>query len=151
VIEDIEGATSEPPRRRQVVVLSGVVAIASLVLLFSLVAPRDLGMTRQAASPAASANPGPAMTIVTGSTMFFRSGTYSPSDVNVKLVSECADGTQTNPRYLVFEGNGQVMSVPLDASKAPSPQFISVDRGSGWLTVSCATSTTRVPRMDRAR
>jgi len=149
VIEDIEGATSEPTRRRHVVVLSGAAAIASLVLLFSWVAPPELLMTRQAASPASSA--GPAMMIVTGSTMFFRSGTYSPSDVNVKLMSECADGTQTNLRYLVFEGNGHVMSVPLDASKAPSPQFISVDRGSGWLTVSCATPTTRVPRMDRRR
>lgn len=149
MIEDIEGATSEPTRRRHVVVLSGAVATVSLVLLFSLVAPPELLMTRQAASPASSA--GPAMMIVTGSTMFFRSGTYSPSDVNVKLMSECADGTQTNLRYLVFEGNGHVMSVPLDASKAPSPQFISVDRGSGWLTVSCATSTIRVPRLDRRR
>jgi hypothetical protein len=151
VIEDIEGATSEPARRRHVVVLSGAVAIASLALLFAWVAPPELVMTRQAASPAPSATAGSAMWIVAGPTMFFRPGTYSPSDVNVKLVSECADGTQTNPRYLVFEGNGQVMSVPFDASKAPSPQFISVDRGSGWLTVSCATPTTRVPRMDRRR
>jgi hypothetical protein len=159
VIEDIEGATSEPSRRRHVVVLSGCVAITSLVLLFSWVAPPELGMDRQAPSPDPSASAGPAMTIVTGPTMFFpagpsyfQSGTTSPSSVNVKLVSECADGTQINPPYyLVFEGNGQVMTVPVDVSKPPSPQFISVDRGSGWLTVSCATSTIRVPRMDRRR
>ena len=159
MIEDIEGATSEPARRWHVVVLSGAVAIASLALLFSLVAPPEFGMNRQAASPAPSASAGPAMTIVTGPTMFFpagppyfQSGTTSPSGVNVKLVSECADGTQIHPPYyLVFEGNGQVMTVPVDASKPPSPQFISVDRGSGWLTVSCATSTIRVPRMDRRR
>jgi hypothetical protein len=157
VIEDIEGAASEPTRRRHVVVLSGAVAIASLVLLFSWVAPPGLVMTRQAAVPSASA--GPRMTIVTRQPMIlqsgpldFRSGTTSPSGVNVKLVSECADGTQLNrPYYLVFEGNGQVMTVPLDASPPPSPQFISVDRVSGWLTVSCATSTIRVPRMDRGR
>jgi hypothetical protein len=143
VIEDIEGATSEPTRRRHVVVLSGAVAIASLVLLFSWVAPPEFGSDRQAASPAPSASAGPAMTIVTGPTIFFpagppsfQSGTTSPSGVNVKLVSECADGTQISPPYyLVFEGNGQVM----------------VYRGSGWLTVSCATSTIRVPRMDRRR
>jgi hypothetical protein len=140
VIEDLEGATSEPTRRPHVVVLSGGVAIASLVLLLALVVPA------------------PADPIVTGPTMFFqagppyfRSGTTSPSDVNVKLVSECADGTQINPRYLVFEGNGQVMAVPLDASTARSPQFTPVDRGSGWLTVPCATSTIRVPRIDRRR
>jgi hypothetical protein len=76
------------------------------------------------------------MTIVTGPTMFFRSGTNLPTDVNVKLVSECADEAQISWRYLVFEGNGQVMTV---------------DRGSGWLTVSCATSTIRVPRIERGR
>jgi hypothetical protein len=159
VIEDIEGAAPEPTRHWHVVVLSGAVAIASLVLLFSWIAPPDLGMTRQAALPGPSASAGPAMTIVTRQPMIlqsgpldFRSGTTSPSGVNVKLVSECVDGTQINPPYyLVFEGNGQVMTVPVDVSKPPSPQFISVDRGSGWLTVSCATSTTRVPRMDRRR
>ena len=159
MIEDIEGATSEPPRRRHVVVLSGAAAIASLVLLFSWIAPTDLGMTRHAALPAPGASAGPAMTIVTRQPMIlqsgpleFRSGTTSPSGVNVKLVSGCADGAQiSRPYYLVFEGNGQVMTVPLDASPPPSPQFISVDRGSGWLTVSCATSTIRVPRLDRRR
>ena len=159
MIEDLEGAAPEPTRHWHVVVLSGAVAVASLVLLFSWVAPPEFGMNRQAASPAPSASAGPAMTIVTRQPMIlqsgpldFRSGTTSPSGVNVKLVSGCADGTQINrPYYLVFEGNGQVMTVPLDASPAPSPQFISVDRGSGWLTVSCATSTTRVPRMDRRR
>ena len=98
-------------------------------------------MTRQAASPAPIASAGPRMTIVTGPTMFFRSGTNSPTDVNVKLVSECADGTQINPRYLVFEGTGDVMTVP----------FTPVERGWGWLTVSCATPTIRVPRIDRGR
>jgi hypothetical protein len=159
VIEDIEGATAEPTRRRHVVVLSGAVAIASLALLFTWITPLDLGMTRQAASPAPNANAGPAMTIVTRQPMIlqpgaldFRFGTTSPTGVNVKLVSGCADGTQINrPYYLVFEGNGQVMTVPLDASPPPSPQFISVERGSGWLTVSCVTSSTRVPRMDRRR
>ena len=142
MIEDIEGATSEPPRRRHVVVLSGAAAIASLVLLFSWVAPPELGMTGPAASPAPSVSGGPAMRIVTGPTIFFpaapnfRSGTTSPSDVNVKIVSECADGTHINPPYsVVFEGNGEVM----------------VYRGSGRLTVSCATSTIGVPRIDRGR
>jgi hypothetical protein len=159
VIEDIEGATSEPTRRRHVVVLSGAVAIASLVLLFSWIAPPDLGMTRQAALPGPSASAGPVMTIVTRQPMIlqsgpldFRSGTTSPSGENVRIVTGCADGTQiSRPYYLVFEGNGQVMTVPLDASPPPLPQFISVDRVSGWLTVSCATSTIRVPRMYRSR
>jgi hypothetical protein len=159
VIEDIEGATSEPTRRRHVVVLSGAVAIASLALLFSWVAPPELVMTRQAASPAPIASAGPVMTIVTRQPMIlqsapldFRSSTTLPTGVNVKLVSGCADGAQINrPYYLVFEGNGQVMTVPLDASPPPSPQFISVDRGSGWLTVSCTTPTARLPRIDRRR
>ena len=166
MIEDIEGATSEPTRRRHVVVLSGAVATASLVLLFSLVAPSEFPVTRLAASPATSATAGSAMWTVTGPTMFLQTGpsVWAPPGVNVKLVSECADGAQINsPYYLVFEGNGQVMTVPLDARTAsspllaPSPLVISVDRASRtWaelvpLTVSCATSTTRVPRMDRRR
>ena len=158
MIEDIEGGTSEPTRHRHVVVLSGAVAIASLVLLFTWIAP-DLGTTRQVASPASSAGPGPVMTIVTRQPMIvqsgpldFRSSVTSPTGVNVKVVSGCADGTQIDrPYYLVFEGNGQVMTVALDASPAPARQFISVDRAAGWLTVSCATSTTQVPRLDRRR
>ncbi len=158
MIEDIEGAATEPARHWQIAVLSGGVAVASLVLLLSLIVPAQLGTLPQAASPAPSA--GPSMTIVTGPTMFliptgppyFASPTTLPPGVNVKLVSECADGTKINPPYyLVFEGNGRVMAVPLDPRMAASPQVASVDRGSGWLTVSCATSTFRVPRSDRRR
>ena len=165
MIEEIEGATSEPTRRRHVVVLSGAVAVASLLLLFSWVAPTALVMNRQATSPAPSATAGSAMWIVTGPTMFLQTGpsVWAPPAVNVKLMSECSDGAQINPYYLVFEGNGQVMTVPLDARTAPSPLLtpspllISVDRASRtWaelvsLSVSCATSTTRVPRIDRGR
>ena len=160
MIEDIEGAATEPARRWHVVALSGAGAIVSLVLLLSLITPAAPGTLPQAASPAPSADASPAATtIVTGPTMFISTGppyfvsrTILPPGVNVKLVSECADGTKINPPYyLVFEGNGQVIAVPLDARTAASPQIASVDRGSGWLTVSCATSTFRVPRSDRRR
>jgi len=166
VIEDIEGAASEPMRHRHVVVLSGAVATASLVLLFSMVAPPEFVMTREAASPAPSATAGSSMWTVTGPRMFLQTGpsVWAPPGVNVRsVVSVCAEGAQINPPYyLVFEGDGQVMTVPLEARTAPSPLtpsplLISVDQASRtWadlvsVTASCATPTTRVPRMDRRR
>jgi hypothetical protein len=158
VIEDLDGGAPEPSRRGHVALLSAAVAAVSLVMLFALIVPPELGVAPQAASPLPIDSAAPVMTIVSGPSLvlpwerYSQSGTTAPSGVNVKVVSECADGSRIDaPYYLVFEGNGQVIAVPLDASTARSPQFTPVDRGSGWLTVSCATSTIRVPRIDRRR
>jgi len=82
-------------------------------------------MTREAASPAPSATAGSSMWTVTGPRMFLQTGpsVWAPPGVNVRLVvSVCAEGAQINPPYyLVFEGDGQVMTVPLEARTAPSP------------------------------
>lgn len=160
MIQDIEGATSEPARRGHVIALSAATAAISLVLLVALVVPLErVSVSPQATSLAPSASAGPMMTIVSGSTIPsgsalppFRSGTISPLGVNTKVVMYCADGSRMDPPYyLVFEGNGNVMTVPLEASTTRSVPVASVDRGSGWLTVSCATSDARVPRIDRRR
>jgi hypothetical protein len=134
---------SEPSRRWHVAALSAGVAAVSLVLLLVLIAPTELGVPPQAVSPLPSVSAGPP---------YFQSGTTSPLGVNVKLVSECVNGSRIDPPYyLVFEGNGQVMAVPFDASTARSVQFRADDEASGAFTVSCATSSIRVPRVNRAR
>jgi hypothetical protein len=105
VIEDIEGATAEPTRRRHVRALSAAVAAVSLVMLFMLVVPPDLGPAPQAASPLPSATAAPVMTIVSGLTTLLQSGTWyrqsgmpADADVNVKLMSECSNGLRSTRR-----------------------------------------------------
>jgi hypothetical protein len=153
VIEDLDGTTVEPARRGHVLALSAATAAIAIVLLIALVLPpAPVSITPQGASPSPSARADSVMPNVWGPTTFsFGSGTTSHLDVNVKLVIECADGRRIDaPYYLVFEGNGQVMAVPLGASTA-RPVPVVVDRGSGRLTASCATSNVRVPSTNRRR
>jgi hypothetical protein len=144
VIEDLDGATVEPTRRGHMLVLSAATAAISLILLVAIVAPpATVSVVPQRASLSASPGPGPAMPIVWGN---------PPLGVNVKVVSECADGRPIDrPYYLVFEGNGQVMAVPLDTRTTQVVPFTPLDRGASRLTASCATSRDRVPRIDRGR
>lgn len=156
MIEDLDGTTVEPARRAHVTALSAATAAVAVVLLVALVVPPTpvSVMPEGAPLPSPSASAGPGRTIVSGPTMFlrssppsFQSGATSPLGVNVKLVSECTDGSRIDaPYYLVFEGDGQVMAVPLEAGTTRS---VPVDGGTGRLTVSCAASRDRVPRIDR--
>ena len=140
MIEDIEGATSEPARGRHVVVLSGAVAIASLVLLLTLVVPAPVGTLPQAASTAPSARAGPLTTFVSNSASQLR--------VDLTLVSWCADGTRlTPPFYLVFEaGTGRVSAIGFDGRTGDSvPVAFVRDSRTSPLTVRCVTSGNVVP------
>jgi hypothetical protein len=117
--------------------LSAAVAAVSLVLLLALLVPAQRGLAPQAASPLPSARIGP-LTILSGPTA-------AELGVNVKLVSGCADGIRiVPPYYLVFEGNGRVMAVPLDGGASGETNFVArapdVYIGSG-LTVSCPRPT----------
>jgi hypothetical protein len=68
VIQDLEGATSEPSRRGQVLALSAAVATASLVLLFALVAPHHVDTGPLAAAPAPSATAGSMVVTIVSTT-----------------------------------------------------------------------------------
>lgn len=160
MIEDLEGATVEPARRGHVLALSAATAAISLVLLVALVVPpASVSVTPQLASPYPGASTNLVVPHIWGPTIFlgsnppFTQSRTSPLDVNVRMVVECADGTRIDrPYYLVFEGNGQVMAVPLDARTERSvPIAASVERAPSPLIVSCATSGDRVPQTNRRR
>ncbi len=137
--------------------LSAAMASVSLVLLAALVfaPPSRLGTAPHAASPASSASAGPVMTIVSGPTMFFQSNT--PSQLRVDLTREilCAERTRLSPPYhLAFDGRtGAIVAGRFDDDETGRPVSVTLvfDGGTGWLTVSCATSNVSVPRIDRAR
>lgn len=150
MIEDLDGATLEPSRRRHVAVLSAATAAVSVVLLVALVVPpSSLDATVLTASPAPSASAGAVVTIVSGPTMFFQLGTSLR--VYLPRISECVDEAQADSPY-VSEGNGQVIAAYSSGRTGRSvPTAPDVYVGTGWLTVSCATSNVSVPRSDRER
>jgi len=139
VIEDIEGATSEPTRRRHVAVLSGAVAIASLVLLLGLLVPAPVGTAPQAASPAPSASTVPVA--------MFAPNTISRMRVDLSRTTSCSDGARIGPPYSIsIEGvsPGRVFIVYFDdrtgeQTRSPVPAAFRFDARTGWMTVTCAT------------
>jgi hypothetical protein len=156
VIEDIEGATTEPARRRHVLVLSGAVATVSLVLLLALVVPPP----RFDAPPLVVATRAPA---VSGSTIFgaggssvvtFPTNPLSQQRIDLERVHACIDGTRSNPAfYVLFEaGTGRAVAVSFDGrTGSPVPVAYLMDTRNGPPSVTCATSESLVPRINRAR
>jgi hypothetical protein len=149
MIEEIEGATAEPTRRRHVVALSAAVATVSLVLLMALIGPAPrTGTPPLAASPA----PSPAsMTVAfaSDSTGWVSYEQALQSDVTSTV---CAAGIGASPSVtLVFDREGR----PIAAyTSGKTGRFIPLPHayvGSGWLTVPCDTSDIFAPRINRAR
>jgi hypothetical protein len=143
VIEDIEGATSEPTRRAHVLVLSALVASLSLVLLFALVMPRS-----RVEAPAQAASSAPSLTAAQMLTVAANPGAQRLVDLTG--LSECASGRRLTPPYnLVIEaGTGRIF---LDQAGSSLPIAFVADPPTGRLTVKCATPGAVVPRIDRAR
>jgi hypothetical protein len=143
VIQDLEGATPEPSRRRHVFALSGAVAAVSLVLLVALVLPPELGVAPQVASPAASVGAARAITIVSGPTMFFPSGApFEPPPVDERRVRECAAEPGSGASYtLVYDRDGSRVIAAFSMGRAGEspPTAPYAYGGTGWLTASCAT------------
>ena len=149
MIEDIEGATSEPTRRRHVVVLSGAVATAALVLLLSLVVPAPVVPARvdtgkYEALPGPSPSLGPFMTSV--------SIPLSQLHVDLTRTSACTDGTILVPPYhlAVDATTRRIVAVVSDPRTDRSvgrwvPVALAFDGRAGYLTVSCATNDGPVP------
>jgi hypothetical protein len=144
VIEDVEGATSEPTGRLQVVALSALSAAVSLIVLLALVLPpSDMGGP-QAASPAASPSASAfTMTFarpdtrVTWAEIFSRDGT---------VLLQCLASTDASP--LVFARPdmwGPFVIVGPQTSTARSVPVPVAAASTGWLSVNCATSEVFTP------
>jgi hypothetical protein len=156
VIQDLEGATSEPSRRRHVAVLSAAVAAISIVLLYALIvpAPRTHTPPPLAASPVSSPTDGSV-----GEVMFSSASTsWVRSDQVAQLRDDmtstvCVSAVGSNPpiHLIVFDRNGQRIAAYTGGNTG---RFISLPQayvGSGWLTVPCDRSDVFAPRINRAR
>ena len=160
MIEDLEGATSEPPRRRHVAALSAVTAAVALVLLLALVMPRTPVATPQlAASP--SASPTDARIVI-----FARDSPevwFPGSSGEVRLGALSSDGWTSTVCVTAVEPNPTLHLMVLDRTGQPiaaytggtTGRFIALPQvyvgSGGWLTVPCDTSDVFAPRLNRAR
>jgi hypothetical protein len=131
VIEDIEGATSEPTRRRHVAALSGAMAAVSLALFLALIVPPS----REAERP--SPEPSPTASV----TLTITSNPIRNVRLDLTLDSVCPDGTRLIPPYdLVFgEPSGQVFAVRYVVGRVAHsvPVTVVADKRTPYLTVAC--------------
>ena len=124
--------------------LSGAVAVESLVLLLSLVVPAPhepapVDTSQYAASPAPSES--------VGSVMNFATNPISRMRVDLSRTTSCSDGTRIGPPYSIsIEGSspGRVFIVYFDdrtgeQTRSPVPAAFRFDARTGWMTVTCAT------------
>ena len=150
MIQELDGATTEPSRRTHVAVLSAAVAAISLVLLMTLVVPSP-----QIDTPplAASAAPSPArVTVVSASDSTAGVVSYDQALRNDLTSRLCAKGTGSSPSViLVLDREGR----PIAAyTSGETGRFIPLPQayvGSGWLSVPCDASDVFAPRLNRAR
>ncbi|HEV8654199.1 MAG TPA: hypothetical protein VGR85_01625 [Candidatus Limnocylindria bacterium] len=139
MIEDIEGATTEPTRHRHVVLLSAATAAVALVLLVALVVPPPRVATPQEQPRLPSAIiVGPATTYVT----------VEQLRRFVSRASECGEsGLNIPPGYVWVEApNGLTVAVgPSQSTPRSAPLPVLAQPRTGWLIVSCVTPNNSVP------
>ena len=152
MILDLEGAASEPSRRRHVATVSASVAAAALVLLYALLVPAS---PAGRVPPATAPEPSPAdRTVVTfaGGPEWIRGGPFEESLRDAMTSTLCAAGVGSSPPvHLVLDGSGRVVAA---YTSGATGRFIPLPRAyvsSGWLTVPCDTSDVFAPRLNRAR
>jgi hypothetical protein len=147
MIEDIEGATSEPTRCVHVAVMSAATAAVALVLLLALVVPPSRSAAPlQAASPASSASSTFTTTFASSNPLVL-SNPAARLPVDLSRTTLCADGTRLMPPYfLVFDATSkQIFAGPFDdGPRLPVPVTLDLDAGTGKVTVRCTTSLPQV-------
>jgi hypothetical protein len=134
VIEDLEGATSEPNRRWHVAVLSAVIASLSLVVLALLVVPSArLGTAPAAASPSPSAG-------ARRLTTMFAANPLVQLRVDLTHASQCPDGSRlTPPYYLAVDGEtGRISAGRSDGTSLPVRVTFAFNAETGWINATCA-------------
>jgi hypothetical protein len=134
VIEDLDGAATEPSRRWHVALLSAALAAFSLVLLVVLVGPpANLSDTPHAASPAPSAAP--------ATTVTFSSNPISRLRIDLTHEAACADGTRLIPPYYISvdAATGGMSAARVDGTDRAVGIALVFNPETGWINVSCAT------------
>lgn len=134
MIEDLEGATTEPSRRRHVALLSAAVAAFSLVLLVVLIGPPGIPSdVPYAASPSRGAAP---VTTVT-----FSSNPISRMRLDLTHEAACSDGTRLIPPYYISidADTGRMSAARVDGTDRAVGITLVFNPETGWINVSCAT------------
>jgi hypothetical protein len=144
VIEDLDGATTEPSRRTHVAVLSAATAAASLVLFYVLVAPPIFD-----GAPPQAASPSPSQTFV----MRVVSNPFHSLPLDLPRSGMCADATKWGPLFhLAADATyGPAFTVVYDRTGSLPVAVVREERGTGRLVVTCVTPDSFVPRINRAR
>jgi hypothetical protein len=152
VIEDLDGATSEPSRRTHAAVLSASVAAVSLVLLYVLLVPAPLRDTRQlAASPTPSPTSRTAATLASGPA-WVRSDQVAQIR-EVVTMTPCLIAVGSNPpaQLIVVDRNGQPMATytswTIEPLTSPRPEYW----GEIFFTLPCDRPDASPPRIERGR
>jgi len=147
VIEDLEGATTEPPRRWHVLAASLGTAGMAIALLVTLLSPVEIGQLPRASVPSASRMAAPLV-------------------IAVPQMSIIRNIEQTRERVCAWGPGIQWILVQGPASQVwtvPTPTLaVAIEPGTGraipvgdrvgettmWMTVTCATSDGLAPRVD---
>jgi hypothetical protein len=145
VIQDLDGATTEPSRRWHVTVLSAAVAAVSLVLLLVLIAPpTPVGAPPVAASPLPDQR-------ASGETTFLSNPRRS-LPVELTRSTTCPDAAVWAPYPLAVDPGSEPLFLALYDRTGRSPiAFVQQERGTGRFVLTCATPDSVVPRLNRAR
>ena len=150
MIEDLEGATTEPSRRRHLVVLSAASAVISLALLVALVLPPSNVRGPESAAPAASQNASAFEVTFAGP-----GTTFARPDTRVTLTALLARPVASTGSLVCFVSSdgsasplisvrpdvwwGELVYVGPDTPTTRSVP-VPVVAPRGWLSVNCATS-----------
>lgn len=152
MILDLDGAASEPSRRRHVAVLSAAVAVISLVILVVLIdpAPRNNPLPLGASAAPSPTNGQVFLSLDSAWSPFGRgSPLVSAERLSDSMTTLCIapDGSRVPLQLNLYDRNGQ----PLNPSTTSTEW--STFRPQVWVAfrVSCNATEDVAPRLDRAR
>jgi hypothetical protein len=148
VIEDLEGATSEPPRRRHVLAASLGTAGAAVALFLTLVlSPPQIDELPRVSVP--STNPSAAAFVIAApqqsilnniDQMRQRACAWGPGVQSVPILAPASDAWTVRPPTLavaIEPGTGRAIPVGDHVGEMTT-----------WMTLTCATSDGLAPRVD---
>lgn len=148
MIEDLEGITSEPPRRRHVLVASlGTAGVAAALFLALVLSPLEIDELPRASVPAARPSAAPFVIAAPQQSILsnidqMRQGAcaWGPGLQWVLIQSPAADGWTVRP---------PTVAVAIEpATGRAIPVGDRVGETTMWMTVTCATSDAFSPRVD---
>jgi hypothetical protein len=137
VIQDLDGATSEPSRRRHMAALSSATAVLAFVMFYVLVAPPTFVSAPQAASPSPTSS---AVVTVVSNPL-----NNMPLEVRSTLCAEA--GTTWASFQLAVGVAGETSFVVYDRMGSRPVAFVQEAEGTGRFIVTCVTPDRSAPQL----